>query len=68
MSTDLSDREALEAEAGDPDEREFVERLRASGARVGNWSLDRPRAVVKQRPWWLAFTLRNLRRLHLIRD
>jgi len=67
MQIDLNERETLNAEPGDQEERALLEHLRGNGARVGKWSLDRPRVIGKQRPWWLAFMLRNLRRLHLIR-
>jgi hypothetical protein len=66
MSIDLS-REGLEIMPDDREQAE-LEYLRAHGVRVGPWNLDRPRVIGKPRPWWLALMLRNLRRLHLIRD
>ena len=37
--------------------------LQAMGVRVATYSLDRPRYVARQRPAWLAFIVRALRRL-----
>jgi hypothetical protein len=58
MATDLDTDEARE-------EAEFLERLRAAGVKLAEGSLDRPRVIVKQRPWWLAFLIRTF---HLDRD
>ncbi|HEU4556850.1 MAG TPA: hypothetical protein VFS20_03335 [Longimicrobium sp.] len=69
METNLRDTETLDLWPDeDAEERAFLEHLRANGIRLATKSLDRPRVIGKQRPRWLAFMIRTLRRLHLYRD
>jgi hypothetical protein len=69
MATNQQDLETLELWPDeDTEERAFLEHLRANGVRLATKSLDRPRVIGKQRPRWLAFILRTLKRLHLYRD
>lgn len=59
MATNLEEAETLDwpDEAHSP---EAVEYLRAHGVRPATQSLDRPRVIGKQRPWWLALLIRTL--------
>lgn len=68
METNLRNTLELKPDE-DAEEQAFLEHLRANGVRLATepWD-DRPRVIVKQRPWWLAFVFRTLRRLHLYRD
>jgi hypothetical protein len=69
METNLRETETLDMGSDDdPEERAFLEHLRVNGVRLATepWD-DRPRVIVKQRPWWLAFVFRTLRKLHLYR-
>lgn len=66
METNRRDTETLDLWPDeDAEERAFLEHLRANGVRLATKSLDRPRVALKQRPWWLAFIFRTLRRLRL---
>ena len=70
MSTNLQDRETLDLWPDeDAEERAFLEHLRANGVRLATRARERvPGSAVKQRPWWLAFIFRTLRRLRLCDD
>lgn len=70
MPTDLTDRETLESQPGHADQRVQDDYLRAHGVRPATrrWDSDPSWAPVKQRPAWLAFIVRNLRKLGLYDD
>lgn len=70
MSTNLQDRETLEIWPDtDAEERAFLEHLRANGVRLATRPWERaPGVPVKQRPMWLAFIFRTLRKLRLYDD
>jgi hypothetical protein len=69
MSTTQQDLETLELWPDhDAEERAFLAHLRANGVRLATRSLDRPRVIGKQRPPWLAFIVRALRKLRLYND
>lgn len=67
MATNLNDPEAISwpDEAHSP---EAVAYLRAHGVRPATQPWDPSRRAAKQRPWWLAFIIRSLRKLHLYDD
>jgi bifunctional DNA-binding transcriptional regulator/antitoxin component of YhaV-PrlF toxin-antitoxin module len=65
---DLNTTETLTSGVDDAEEEAFLERLRANCTRLPTGSLDRPRVISRQRPAWLAFGIRTLRKLRLIRD
>lgn len=68
MSTNLENPDRLGVGAGEGDKQAFLDHLRANGVRVGRQGLDRPRVIGKQRPKWLAFFVRILRKLHVLDD
>lgn len=69
MATNQQDLETLELWPDeDAEERAVLDYLRARGVQPATRSLDRPRVIGRQRPRWLAFIFRTLRRLHLYRD
>jgi hypothetical protein len=68
MSTNLRDHETLAVEPEDPEELAFLEHLRVNGVKLATEPWDPTWEPVKQRPWWLAFILRTLRKLRLIDD
>jgi hypothetical protein len=70
MSPTQSDLETLELWPDeDAEERAFLAHLRANGVRPATRQWERARAMpVKQRPWWLAFIFRTLRKLRLYDD
>jgi hypothetical protein len=70
METNLRDTKALDLGPDeDAEERAFLEHLRANGVRLATRPRERaPGSPVKQRPLWLAFIFRTLRRLRLYDD
>lgn len=67
MATNLEEAETIDwpDEAHSP---EAVAYLRAHGVRPATGSLNRSRVIGKQRPLWLAFIFRTLRKLRLYDD
>ena len=70
MSPTQPDLETLELWPDeDAHERRVLAYLRANGVRPATRQWERVRGVpVKQRPWWLAFIVRTLRKLRLYDD
>jgi hypothetical protein len=68
MTTDLDEARILDDWPGEAHSPEAVAYLRAHGVRPATGSLNRPRVIAKQRPWWLALILRTLRKLRLYDD
>ncbi|HET7461638.1 MAG TPA: hypothetical protein VFJ82_10325 [Longimicrobium sp.] len=68
METTLTEEELRLLDTDDPEERAFLEKLKANGVRLGRQGLNRPRVIGRQRPMWLAFIVRILRKLHVIDD
>jgi len=64
METTLTEEELQLLDTDDPEERAFMEKLKANGVRLATkrWE-PRPGIPVKQRPMWLAFIFRILRKL-----
>ena len=62
MQTNLAEQKTL-LDPEDAEEQAFVEHLRANGVRVGTQQWVRRRPIGKQRPMWLAFVVRILRKL-----
>jgi hypothetical protein len=63
MTTHVEDAEQVASRPEDDEDAAWLEQLRAAGVRLGNQNLGRTRVVGKQRPEWLAFILRAVRRL-----
>lgn len=69
MATNLSEPETIDAWPDEAHEQAVVEYLRAHGVKPATrrWQPS-PGIPVKQRPMWLAFIFRTLRKLRLYDD
>ena len=68
MATNLDNTDRLSVGPQEAAEQDFLEHLRANGVRLGRQGLNRPRIIGRQRPMWLAFIVRTLRKLHVLDD